>query len=335
MEFIMGDYTYADFLNASGDAGRHVAEAVLGHIAARHPEYKPVDVRPGNNSRSEWTLNFRKRPKTGKALCSLYSRNGALSMRIVFLGFMNNEALLRLSEFGETARKYMTLGLCRKCAEGCDYEYRSYYYADGRFSASSKPDCAMKGYATEYAEIENISEDDIGDILRLIDMQSKHMAQDPRDIRGNGYMETSRGRCGEPEIIALDRTELSIDDFEISDYANAKKIDKYTSVYYLTPMGAGGGLWYYHDGGAVCGRAAADYAHTAIPKGLYAAADIGDPMSFSARRVWDYLAKWLWDNNMPIRRVELDGACVPYFVRFYRRPGAERMAMYVPIAGRR
>ena len=47
------------------------------------------------------------------------------------------------------------------------------------------------------------------------------MTQDPRDIRGSGYLEASRERCGDVEIITLEETELDIDDFEKSDYVNA------------------------------------------------------------------------------------------------------------------
>jgi hypothetical protein len=234
----MQEYTYSDFLNTLDDTGRYVVEAVHDHIAGRYPEYKPFDIRPNNKALNEWTLNFRKKPKVGKALCSLYSSDGRLSMRVVFLGFMKNEALLRQDEFGNAVRRYITSDLCERCRAVCDYEYRQYYCAKGQLIASSKPGCAKQEYSTEYAEIDNISKDDIGDILHLIDLQLKHMTQDPRDIRGSGYLETSRKRCGEVEIITLEKTELDIDEFDKSDYVNSdtKKLDRYAAVYYLTPM---------------------------------------------------------------------------------------------------
>lgn len=327
----MQEYTLADFLATLDETGRSVAEAIHNHIDSHYPEYKPFDIRPNNKTLNEWTLNFRKKPKVGKALCTLYSNDSKLSMRVVFLGFMDLELLLRQNEFNEKIRRFMLLDICKKCKSKCDYEYRKYFYVHGRLIASSRPYCASKEYTTEYAEINDISKDDINDILHLIDLQTKHMTQDPREIRGSGYLETSRKRCGEIETISLDRTELDIDNFEQSDYADPKKLDKYASIYHLTPMGEHDGLWYYHDDIAVCGEKGDDYCHTTVPEGRYASVTINDPFTFSAWRVWSYIAKWVYENNTDIHPVNLGGTSAPYFVRFYRQDGSQYMSVYVPI----
>jgi predicted transcriptional regulator YdeE len=325
----MPEYTYTDFSSALDETGRCIVEAVNDYITKCYPEYKPYDIRSNNSG--EWMLNYRKKPKVGKALCSLYSTNSQLSMRVVFLGFMKNELLLRQHEFGEIVQRYILCDICKKCKANCTYEYRQYYYANGQFIASSIPHCINQEYTTEYAEISNVTKDDINDILKLIDLQSKYMAQDPRDTRGGGYMEENRKRCGDVEIVSFEKTKLDIDDFEKSEYANTKKLDKYTAVYYLTPMGEHEGLWYYHDCKSICEKEPDEYCNTVIPEGQYATVTINDPFSFSARRVWDYVAKWLWENNKSIRSVSLSGENVPYFVRFYHQDNNEYMTMYVPV----
>ena len=344
----MQEYAFDNFFNSLDESGRYAADAIRGYIAARHPEYKPVDVRPDNRALSEWTLNFRKKPKTGKALCTLYSRNGRLSARIVFLGFMKYETLLRINEFKGAARKYILLDLCIRCRTECEYDYRSYYYTQSKLHASSIPNCLMRGYDTEYAEIVDITKDDIPGIMKLIDFQSRHMTQDPRDIRGGGYMEANRMRCGVVEVVSLDCIKPDISNFNKSDYANEKKLNKYAAVYYLTAMGARDGLWFYHNGGVLRGGPAANCGGAVnpvergamVPEGRYATVTIYDPMSFSARRVWEYIAKWLWENNVEIRAVDYDNACgsysaynsfVAYFVKFYRIDDVEYMSMYVPV----
>lgn len=327
----MPEYTYTDFFNTIDEVGRCVLEAVHEHITNCYPEYKPYDIKPNNKTLNEWTMNYRKKPKVGKSLCSFYSSSGQLSMRTVFLGFMKNESLLRQNMYGETVRQYILHDLCKKCKAHCDYEYRQYYYANCEFMASSRPHCAKQEYTTEYAEMNRISKDDIDDILQLIDLQSKHMTQDPRETKGGNYMEESCMRCGNVEMVPLERTELDIDHFEKSDYANIKKLDKYATVYYLTPMGEHEGLWYYHDSNAICGMETDAYCYTVIPEGRYASVTINDPFSFSVRRVWDYIAKSLWESNENIRPVSINEENVPFFVKFYRQGNNEHMTMYVPI----
>lgn len=327
----MQAYGFSDFLAALDDTGRHAAEALHQHILQEHPAYRPFDIKPVNKTRREWKLNFRKKPAVGKALCTLYAIDGALSMRVVFLGFMHNEVLLRLGEFGEKTRRYLLQDICKSCKSGCEYEWRQHYYVHDQFVASARPDCASKEYITEYPLIQDIAEDDIADLLRLIDLQARHMTQDPRDIRGNGYAETNRRRCGDVSVITLERMDLSLDDFAVSDYADPKKLDRYTVVYHLTPMGARDGLWFYQDDRAICGAGGEAYAHTAVPGGSYATVTVTDPMTFSAWRTWNHVAEWMRRKQMVVRRTRLGGVDVPCFVRLYRQDGAEHMTVYVPV----
>ena len=69
----MPEYTYADFLATLGDMERRVAEAIHVHITGCCSEYKPFNIRPTNSTLQIWSLNYRKKPEFGKALCSLYS----------------------------------------------------------------------------------------------------------------------------------------------------------------------------------------------------------------------------------------------------------------------
>jgi hypothetical protein len=328
----VNEYKYKDFIATLDDTGQHVSKTIYDHIANHYPEYKPFDIRPTNKTFKEWAMNFRIKPKVGKALCTLYSVNGKLSMRVVFLGFMLNELLLKQNEFNDKIRRFILLDICKSCKNKCDYyQFRQHYYINNKLMVSKKMNCESREYSTEYAEIDNIDEDDINDIIHLIDLQTKHMTKDPREIRGNDYAETSKKRCGKIKIIELEQIDLDIDDFEQSDYADSKKLDKYATVYYLTPMGVYDGLWYYHNDKAVCGISGEEYCHTTVPEGRYASVTISEPFTFSAWRTWNYVAEWMRNNDVNIRQVDLGGMNVPYFIKFNKQRSSEYMAIYVPI----
>ena len=96
-------------------------------------------------------------------------------------------------------------------------------------------------------------------------------------------------------------------------------------------MGAHDGLWLHHDPKVVCGQIGDDYNNTTIPGGHYAFVTINDPFSFSAWRIWCYIAEWIRDNDVNIRPIILGGSNVPYFVKFHPEGGSEYMSVYVPI----
>jgi len=336
----MQEYTFNDFLAALDDTGKHMAKAVRDHIAGNYPEYKPFNVKPMNSALSKWQMNFRKKPEFGKAFCSLYSVDGKLSIRVVGSGFMNYELLLRQNEFDNKVRDSFLYGFCKNCGKKCSFIWREYWYINGDFTASSRWGCEFSrkpaeyiGVIDDYGAINDVNEDDISDLLHLLDIQAKHISKpkNSKEIRGGGYAETSKQRCGDVHVITLEQAEPDIDDFETSDYGNMKRLDKYAAEYNLTPMGAFDGLWFYHDVKAVCGETGNDYSHTKIPKGKYASATFCDPFTFSAWRVWTYIAGWMRENGAVIRPVDIDGASVPYLTKFYRQGGGEYMSVYVPI----
>jgi len=337
----MQEYIYADFLDTLDDAPRRAAEAIHAHITEHCPDFKPFDIRPTSGEQNVWNLNYRKKPKVGKALCTLYSIDGNLSIRVVGSGFLNYEFVLRQDEFGDKVRNYILTGngFCKNCGKKCYYEYREYFYVNhevlspANFGCEICPPSPDYAWANEYAVLHGIREEDLQDIFLLIDIHFKHIIRpkNPRDIRGGGYAEENMRRLGEVQVLALDPMKLDIDDFVAADYCNAKKIDRYAEDYSLTPMGANDGLWFHHNVRAVCGEAGDDYSYTALPGGRYASVTASDPLSFSVWRMWTYIAAWMRENDVAIRPVDIDGTSVPYFCRFYRENGGEYMAAYVPI----
>lgn len=101
------------------------------------------------------------------------------------------------------------------------------------------------GVIDDYAAINDVNENDIKDLLYLLDIQAKHISKpkNSKETKGSGYAETSRKRCGDVNVVALEQTELDIDDFDISNYCNTKRLDKYAAEYSLTSMGVYDGLW--------------------------------------------------------------------------------------------
>lgn len=333
----MREYTFDDFLNTLDDTGRSVALAVSGYIFGNYSEYKPFDIRPMSKTLSEWALNFRKKPKVGKAFCSFYSKDGKLYVQIIPLGFMEHELLLRQNEFSKKIRRSILTTFCRKCRDDCDYQFRQYYYLNGLLHATAIPWCKSNGLSADdagyygYGAIGGLAVDDADDLLRLLDMMSKYMTKDSKEIRGNDYLAMSAERCGEIKIIDFEQIELDVDNFAPAEYADPKRLEKYASLYHLTPMGThGGGFWHYHDDRAVCGKYGNEYAYAVVPGGRYASVTVAAPFSFSAWRSWNYIAKWLYESNINIRPINFGEVCVPFFAKFYRHDGIEYMTVYVP-----
>jgi hypothetical protein len=326
-------YTYSDFIKTLDESKKHIVDTVNNHMANHYPEYKPFNIKPLNKTLNKWQMNYRKKPEFGRAFCSLYSVDGKLAMRVIGIGFMYYELLLRQNEFNEKIRNYFYAGgLCGNCGKKCYHPFREFWFVNGEILASG---CKYRqmGVIDDYPVINDVDENDIKDILFLLDIQSRHISKpkNTKEVRGSGYGENCKSRCGDVREITLNQIETDIDDFELSDYCIVKKIEKYSGEYSLTPMGVYDGLWFYHDIKAVCGETGNAYKNTIIPEGCYLTVTISNPLTFSAWSTWAYIAGWMRDNDVNIRQIRFDDSDVPFFTKFYRQNGSEYMAVYVPI----
>ena len=284
------EYTYADFLATLDGVGQRVAEALKNHIAQNHPAYSAYGVLPKSKTNEEWSLHFRKHPKHGKPIFSLFSCHGVLSIRFMFYAAMIHEVLLSLEQFSEQVRA----GLSQACqCSGCgchgDKQFcfcQHHFFINHRLRIS----CNTAWFTVDDITDGQLSVKDIEDLLYLCDLQSKHMSHRARESRGAMHNEENQRRCSAPRIVSLARTALDIDVFNPADYADEKRLDRYVVEYNLTPMGAGDGLWYHLDERAVCGAPDEGYNFTTIPAGCYAMMRVSIPFTFSAVRAWDYCA---------------------------------------------
>jgi len=325
----MQEYTYTDFTNTLDDMGKRVCDVIYNHITTHYPQYKPFDSRPTNKTGAQWLLAYRKRPKTGKAICGVDSADGKLTIRVPFLTSMGYEVLLRQNEFSPKAKSHILRQViccvakaCRCYGENTPCPWRQRFWVNQHL---------VKGCPYPWIYFDWWTQQDAADICLLIDLQMKHMTQNAKDIKGTGYTEGIQARGGEVNLAELEQQELDVDDFEMSDYSNPKRLEKYAATYHLTPMGVGEGFWFYHDQKAVCGEGGNDYGHTILPKGRYAVVTIDDPLTFSVWRVWQYIAGGIDANNHKIRPVDVNDASVPYLAKFARKSGGECMTVYVPV----
>jgi len=176
-----------------------------------------------------------------------------------------------------------------------------------------------------------LSDEDIQDLLMLVDLQSKHMTHSARESRGAGYEAENAVHCGEITLVKQEALDLDIDIFDPADYADGKRLDKYTGAYNLTPMGASGGLWFYLDEKAVCGSPDDAYRYTTIPSGTYVIMTVSEPFAFSAMRAWDVLCLWIRKKGLIIAPVDIGGVQTPMLVAFSQREGKQRMEVAVPV----
>ena len=329
----MREYVYGDFLNTLDKTGQIILTAINEHIAVHYPEYKPFDIKPLDKSEDEWRIHYRRKPKTGKAMCSVYSRKGKLSIQICLMSSMTHEFLIRQHEFSDKIKNNILRQAicavnksCRSYGGNNICPWHQYFWVNNRLIIT----CPYP-----WVSFENCDEDDMAEIKRLIDMQAKHMVQNAKDIKGSGYTEGNLKRCGEVRLITLDDSYLDIDVFEVSNHVKkAGRLDKYTGLYNLVPMGEKDGLWFYLSDEAVCGidREKNAYSHNEIPKGRYAMVVIEDPFTFSLNRIWNYLCKWIQDNKETVKGLILNNnentSCL---ARFFKEDSKEFMTVYIPI----
>jgi len=310
------DYAYADFLDTLDDTGRGVLRVIHEHITGSDPAYRPCDVRPTNKAGTAWLLRYRKGAKTGKAVCALESQSGRLTVRFSCLTSMAQELLLRQNEFSAGLRKHILQQTiccvdraCRCYGGNTPCAWRQYFWINHRWVFA----CPYPWLAFDW-----LTQDDADGIRLLIDMQMKHMTQNAREIKGSGYTEENRKRCGDIRVITLAPMDLEPAD-------TPAKLEKYARLYQLVPMGANGGLWFY--------RGAPAHGPAQVPGGTYAAVTVTQPMTFSLNRAWNTICEWIVNEKRAIREVCFDGqASAACFAKFSRKDGADCMQVLVPLS---
>lgn len=325
------EYSHSDFLNSLNGTGQIITEALHRYISEKHPVYKPYGILPKNKDKKEWSLYYRKHPKHGKPLCALFSKDGLLSIRCTFFSPMVHELLLRQNEFGENIRaKILKSSRCNHCGYYGDKLFcwlQHHFYVNERLSFMCN--CA-------WFEINDIAEgtlndNDLNDLLHLLEIFSKHMVQSANESRGSNYDKENILRCGNVVSVNLNQLILDIDDFYQEDYVDTKKLYKYTNTYNLTPMGANGGLWFYFDDNAICGKPNDGYCFTKVPEGCYAMVTVSNPFKFSVIRAWDYICLWVRKNNMSVTSVDIGDLKSFLFIKFYKEGTNQLMEVYVPV----
>lgn len=143
------------------------------YIANSHDSYQSVDIKLNHLSRGDWSFNYRKQPKVGKALCGVLIKDGRLSLRIVFLSEAAIEVLHSRYSFGEKVRNaMMETCKCKYCrGTGCGLKQVLDLEADGIYEACVYP----------WSYIDDVLPDDIADIQAILEIQSRYMKQDPKN----------------------------------------------------------------------------------------------------------------------------------------------------------
>ena len=328
----MQEYSYNDFYNTLDETGQFVLTAINEHISSNYPQYKPFDIKPMNKAKKEWRIHYRKKPKVGKAICSVYSCESKLRIRFAYLSSMTHEFLLRQIQFSDktkiSALKHIVCTVnksCRNYGGNNICAWRQFYWVNNRIIMS----CHYP-----WVSLDDCNENDIADIKQLIDMQMKHMVQDTKEIKSYSK-EDNIQKCGEVKLMDFNETSLDINTFEISNHV--KKIERfkrYIELYNLIPMGEEDGLWFYLSNDLICriNRKKNEYSHTKIPAGKYLTVIIEDPFAFSLTRAWNYICEYIQNNKEIVNGLLLNNnentACL---ARFSKENDKEYMSVYVPI----
>jgi hypothetical protein len=191
----MKEYTYNDFFNTLDKTGQNILSGINEHIAFHYSAYRPFDIKPLDKPEKEWRIHYRKKPKTGKAICSVYSRESNLSVQVCLLSSMTHEFLLRQNEFSGKTRNNVLKQLICMVNKSCRSYGGNNICPWGQSYWVNKRMIRTCHYPWIY--FENCDENDIADIKLFMDIQSKHMVQDPKEIKGGTYTEENIKRCGE------------------------------------------------------------------------------------------------------------------------------------------
>ncbi|MDR1687897.1 MAG: hypothetical protein LBS21_04715 [Clostridiales bacterium] len=169
----------------------------------------------------------------------------------------------------------------------------------------------------------------------LIDLQLRHMAQDKKEIKGGAYTEENSRRCSAVKVIYRERQKLNADISDLSAHtASPARLNKYTKLYNLLPMGENEGVWFFKSNSAAYGKDCGGKAYTqnAIEEGSYAVAKLIDPLTFSANRMFNFICQWICDNKNTVNGILVCEEYAACFVKFYKENGKEYMDMYIPLA---
>ena len=321
------DNAYTDFCDTLDETERGVFHVIHEHLKIHCPAYEPLVTGPAKTSPSGWTLNYRKNSKTGKAVCTLQSLNGKLSVRVCFLSEMSRSVLQRQEEFSMKFKNCVLRQMVCCAEKGCrayggnsPCPYRQNFWVNHRL---------IKTCPYPWILFDELTESDAADITRLLDMQITHMTQDSKEVKGGAYTAENHARCGEVRIITLEDTKLALGSLALPNYTKKPAaLDKYAHLYHLTPMGAANDGFWFMRGGAH----EQAYAFPKIPQGRYASVTISSPTRFSANRPWNYICEWLRNEKTPIQEILLDEKTpAVYFTKFFIEDGEEYMQALVPV----
>jgi len=331
----MMEYTYNEFFSAVNKNGQSILSAINEHIISHYSEYKPFDIKPLDKSEKEWRIHYRKKPKTGKPICTVYSKEGKLSVQVCLLPSMLHEFLVRQNEFSDRIKNNVLKQAICAVSKSCrNYggnnvcAWRQFYWVNKRLVTACP-------YPWIY--FDNCEENDVSDIKLFLDIQAKHMVQNSKEIKGSKYAEENIQRCGEVRSIILDDINLDINELKTSNHVNKNQLlEKYTGLYNLVPMGEKDGLWFYFSDKAVCGlsRDKNERLQNTIIKGRYAKVIIESPFTFSLNRVWNYMCEWLQSSKETVKGCIIsDNENTACFTRLFTEDSKDFMAVYIPISG--
>jgi len=318
------DYVCADFYDSLDETGRNVSLVIHEHIVKICPEYLPAVSVPEKKTSPDMLLEYRKKTKTGKAVCTLQSIDGKLNVRVCFLTSMVYDVLLHQNEFSAKFKNTVLAHTICCVDKGCrcyggntPCVFRQNFWINHRL---------IKACPYPWIYFDALTESDADDIRLLLDLQLNNMTQNAREIKGSGYTERNAEKCGDVDIITLGKTDLRPN--LSSDYGKKEtSLDRYAKLYRLTAMGANDGEWYFHDAAS-----SAAYVLAHMPQGKYASVTVTDPLKFSAVRVWNYLADYISAEKISVREVNLDAQTIAvFFVKFCTEDGAELMKAFVPV----
>ena len=320
------EYTFEDLLSTLNDDSKYILKKINNYIKDNYADYRPFDIKPKNKDKLDWVCNYRKKPKTGKPICNIYSNSGILSIHFVFFTSMARETLLRIDSFNEkirsTIRKRCRCRACRNGKYGC--EWRQFFYiGKSVFSCCCSP----------YVHIQEITEENLSDIFLLITLQMKHMSQNPMEIKGAGYSEKNKLRCGDVNVVSLPSIKLDIVEINVNDHVNIMKFERYLKLYSLAPLGQSDGIWCFDSDEIACDKSIFDnvcYCLSEIPANNYLSVTVSDPMTFSYSRAYSYISRWALENKYKICNIIAENVTTPGFVRFYKENSDEYMSVYIP-----
>ena len=318
-------YTITDVMNTLAEDQKMTLDKLDRYITTTYSPYAPFDIK--EKASHQWVINYRKKPKIGKPICNILTDGNQLSIQFIFLTEMTREVFIKLSAF--TEKTQATIKQCCRCKacygpEGC--QWRQYFIMSNHLFMS----CPYP-----YVLLDDISSNDIDDIITLIDLQMKHMSQDAKEIKGNLYLDENLVRC--KAVTAVMRPVININSTisEQSQHKAQVRLHRYAHNYHLIMLGEHEGTWYYHNDELFYNnieKSAVDKVNITIPEGQYAMVTVTDPLSFSFFRAVNHILRWATREKHQVRNVNLSETIRTItLTRFYCIDNVNYMDIYVPI----